>query len=87
MTKLDRLVRAAIKAGGENPDAYHTKAAYGSGAALADHAIPLWRQQHYRRPIKVIIAEIRAIAEEGGPLEPWVYEGARLVIDGILSDE
>lgn len=73
----EEIARVLVEAEGEDPDAFHEKAAYESGYCLPDHAIPLWRQKPYFATAKAILA-IPAIAERLRlvPVGPMVVRGS-----------
>lgn len=58
----DRLAWVLCEADGENPDAFHTKADFEyadkHGAAMPDHAIPLWLG--YRKKARAILAHLKS---------------------------
>lgn len=72
----EKIARALVEADGENPDAYHPKAAYEGGHALPDHAIPLWRQAETSRRVRAVLNALR---------EP--DEGMLRAVDGEDEDK
>ena len=66
MTTLEKLCRAACEADGENPDAFHTKAALDAAARnewpVTDHAIPLWLG--YRKQVLAVLTALEDPSDE-----------------------
>jgi hypothetical protein len=68
MSPLEKVARAICEADGENPGAFHTKAAVAAadreGLALTDHAVPLW--MGYRKAARAALTALLD-PDEGSP--------------------